>query len=134
MAEYIAVVHTDGASNFGASFPDFPGAITAANSLEELRIMAEEALSLHIEGMTEDGEDIPAPSSLDEVVQHEDYKDAIAVMVIKASDETVPSVRVNITVPDRMLKRIDSYAAEHGLTRSGFLVQAAKKEMETAKT
>ena len=131
MSEYIALVHKERDTDFGASFPDFPGAITAAESLEELRVVAQEALTFHIEGMREDGEDVPAPSSLDEIIQHEDFKDAVAVMVINAADDAAVSVRVNITVPDRMLKRIDNYAAEHGLTRSGFLVQAAKKEMET---
>ncbi|RME56660.1 hypothetical protein D6779_10190, partial [Candidatus Parcubacteria bacterium] len=37
--------------------------------------------------------------------------------------------RVNITVPERLLARIDEYARSHGETRSGFLVQAALEHM-----
>lgn len=33
--------------------------------------------------------------------------------------------KINITVPRRVLHRIDSYAASHGETRSGFLTRAA---------
>jgi predicted RNase H-like HicB family nuclease len=130
MTEYIALIHKEAKTGFGASFPDFPGAVTVAETLEELRNSAEEVLAFHIEGMLEDGEEIPAPSSLDVIVELEDYKDAEAVLVVKAPDSVLPAVRVNVTIPDQMLKRIDRHAAKHGLTRSGFLVQAAKKEME----
>ncbi len=130
MSEYIALIHKEPTTGFGASFPDFPGAVTVSETLEELRANAEEALALHIEGMMEDGDDIPTPSAFDVIAQVQDFQDAVAVLVIKAPDVSAPAVRINVTIPDQMLKRIDSYAAKHGLTRSGFLVQAAKKEIE----
>jgi predicted RNase H-like HicB family nuclease len=130
MSEYIALIHKEPSTGFGASFPDFPGAVTVADTLEELRAAAEEVLAFHIEGMLEDGEDIPAASVLDTVVTLDDYKDAVAVLVVKAPDSVSPAVRINITIPDQMLKRIDRHAAKHGLTRSGFLVQAARTEIE----
>lgn len=37
--------------------------------------------------------------------------------------------KINITIPRRVLARVDDYARSHGLTRSGFLVQAAEKAM-----
>ncbi len=42
--EYIAYLHKDKKSDYGVSFPDFPGCITAGTSLEEARRMAAEAL------------------------------------------------------------------------------------------
>lgn len=130
MAEYIALIHKDADSAYGASFPDFPGAVTAASTLEELRSEAEELLALHLEGMAEDGDPIPEPTSLDIVAGYPDYRDAVAVLVVKAPESLAPAVRINITIPDPVLKRIDRHAAKQGLTRSGFLVQAAKKEMD----
>jgi predicted RNase H-like HicB family nuclease len=65
---YIALVHKDPDSDFGVSFPDFPGLVTAGRTLEEAKAMAEEALALHIAGMEEDGEDIPEPLSLDDLM------------------------------------------------------------------
>ena len=56
MRHYIALIHKDEDSDFGVSFPDFPGCITAGSSVQE-------ALALHIEGMNEDGLPIPEPSS-----------------------------------------------------------------------
>ena len=130
MSEYIALIHKEPTTGFGASFPDFPGAVTVSETLEELRANAEEALALHIEGMMEDGEEIPMPSPFDVIAEGSDFQDAVAVLVVNAPDASAPAVRINVTIPDQMLKRIDSYAAKHGLTRSGFLVQAAKKEIE----
>ena len=37
MANYIAVVHKDPKSDFGVSFPDFPGCITAGSSIDEAK-------------------------------------------------------------------------------------------------
>jgi predicted RNase H-like HicB family nuclease len=62
---YIAYLHKERDSDFGVSFPDFPGCVTAGRTLEEARRMAAEALALHIEGMMEDGEVVPEPSNLD---------------------------------------------------------------------
>ena len=131
MSEYIALIHKEATTGFGASFPDFPGAITVSETLEELRARAEEALAFHIEGMLEDGNDIPMPSELDAIAKAPYFQDAVAVLVIKAPNVSATAVRINVTIPDHMLKRIDSYAARNGLTRSGFLVQAAKKEIAT---
>ncbi|MBF8254958.1 MAG: hypothetical protein HW373_1653 [Deltaproteobacteria bacterium] len=44
--EYIAYLHKDRKSDFGVSFPDFPGCVTAGKTLDEARRMAVEALSL----------------------------------------------------------------------------------------
>jgi predicted RNase H-like HicB family nuclease len=66
MRHYIGIVHKDKGSDFGVSFPDFPGAVTAASSLDEAIEMAAEALALHVEGMLAEGEAIPAPSTFDE--------------------------------------------------------------------
>lgn len=129
MADYIALIHKDAESSFGVSFPDLPGVITAADTMEELRQEAEEALAFHLEGMAADGTSIPVPSSLDEIVKHPDYKDAVAVILIHAADVDTPSVRVNITMPEMVLRQIDRHAADHGYTRSGFLVHAAKKAL-----
>jgi predicted RNase H-like HicB family nuclease len=57
--KYIAYLHKEKKSDYGVSFPDFPGCITAGETLDEARRNAVEALSLHIKGMLEDGEEIP---------------------------------------------------------------------------
>lgn len=130
MAHYIALIHTDADSDYGVSFPDFPGCISAGATLDEARDMAAEALTFHIEGMVEDGEAIPEPSSLEQVMADHENRDGVAILV--ATEIKSKSVRVNITMPEETLRDVDRYAEAHGFTRSGFLVQAAKRVMEKA--
>lgn len=127
MSEYIAVIHKEPKSAFGASFPDLPGCISAAATLEDLRPMIEESLGLHIEGMIEDGEAVPEPSPLETIVKSKDYKDAVAVMVVKAPALAEAIVRVNITLLEKTLAQIDRKAAAKGMSRSSFLVKAAER-------
>ena len=79
--EYIAYLHKDRKSDFGVSFPDFPGCVTAGKTLDEARRMAAEALGLHIEGMMEDGEAIPEASMLDDLTNDPAMKGAVAFLV-----------------------------------------------------
>ena len=81
MADYIGMVHKDDDSDFSLAFPDFPGCVTAGRDLPELKRMAEEALAFHIEGMLEDGERIPAPSSLEAVMLDPDNRDGVPMLV-----------------------------------------------------
>jgi predicted RNase H-like HicB family nuclease len=128
MREYIALIHKDADSDYGVSFPDLPGCITAGSTLDEARSMAAEALALHLEGLQEDGEAIPAPSSLEEIMADRANRDAVAVL-IPAPVSTAKSVRINITLPADVLEEIDRRAEREGFTRSGFLAQAARKAM-----
>jgi predicted RNase H-like HicB family nuclease len=81
MRSYIGLIHKDADSDFGVSFPDFPGAITAGSDLDDARAMAEEALTLHIEGMVEDGEAIPEPSTPEEVMSDPDNRTGVIILV-----------------------------------------------------
>ncbi len=125
MTHYIALIHKDVDSDYGVSFPDFPGCISAGSTLDEARDMGAEALAFHIEGMVEDGLTIPDPSDLEAVMSDPDNRDGVAIL-IKAEVNT-KAVRVNITIPQDALNLIDAYAEAHGYTRSGFLVKAARQ-------
>jgi predicted RNase H-like HicB family nuclease len=128
MRHYIALIHKDADSDYGVSFPDLPGVVSAGSNLDEARKMATEALAFHLEGMAQDGEAVPEPSSLEEVMATAANKDGVAVL-IEAPAAEVKSVRINITMPADVLDQIDKYAEREGFTRSGFLAQAAKKAM-----
>jgi predicted RNase H-like HicB family nuclease len=80
MKQYIALIHKDADSDYGVSFPDLPGVISAGSTLDEARDMATEALALHIEGLIEDGEAIPEPSSLEDVMANAENRDGVAVL------------------------------------------------------
>lgn len=131
MRQYIALIHKDAESDYGVSFPDLPGCVTAGVDLDDARRMAEEALALHLEGMEQDGDPIPEPSSLEAVMADRENWGGVAILV-KAPQKAVRTIRVNVTVPEDELERIDRFADEHGYTRSGFLLRAAKREMKAA--
>src|SRR6476620_11107714 len=101
---YIGLIHKDKDSDYGVSFSDFPGVITAGTDLDDARAMAEEALALHIEGMLADGDPLPEPSSLDDIMANPDNKNAVAIVVEIASFHTAR--RVNITLPEDVLMQI----------------------------
>jgi len=128
MTNYIALIHKEKDSDFGVSFPDFPGLVSAGADLDEARAMAEEALSFHIDGMLDDGETIPRPSSLEAIMQAPENKDSVAILISLRTTSS-KSVRVNITLPEDVLHEIDRFSEAHGLSRSGFLMRAAKREM-----
>jgi predicted RNase H-like HicB family nuclease len=121
--EYIAYLHKDKKSDYGVSFPDFPGCITAGRTLEEARRMAAEALAVHIQGMVEDGMVVPEPSKLDDLESDPDLRQGVAVLVTAESPEK--RVRINITARESQIAEIDRRAKEAGLTRSGYIVQCA---------
>ena len=58
-----AVVIEKGPANYSAYVPDLPGCIATGNTLEEIETNIREAIEFHIEGMVEDGDPIPEPSS-----------------------------------------------------------------------
>src|SRR5712691_6624964 len=121
--EYIAYLHKDRDSDYGVSFPDFPGCVTAGRTLDEASRMAAEALALHIQGMVEDGDAVPEPSKIDDIAADVAKRGAVAFLVsVDAPDATV---RVNITARESQIARIDALAEAAGLTRSGYMVRAA---------
>jgi predicted RNase H-like HicB family nuclease len=121
--DYIAYLHREKGSDFGVSFPDFPGCITAGRTLEEARSMAAEALALHIRGMVEDSMEIPEPSKLDDLENDPLLRRGIAFLV--TAEFPGKRVRVNITALESQLAKIDRLAGKAGLTRSKYMVECA---------
>lgn len=129
MTQYIALIHKDEGTDYGVSFPDFPGCITAGTTLDEARRNAIDVLAFHIGGMVEDGDPIPLPSTLEAIMADSENRDGVAILV-DAPMQTPKSVRINVSVPEDVLERIDDYAGRAGYTRSGFLTRAAIREIE----
>ena len=129
MGQYIGLIHKEARSDYGVSFPDYPGVVTAGKDLDDARTMAEEALTLHVEGLIEDGEALPEPSSIEAVMSDPENKESVAILVAVKTAAS-KSVRVNVTLPEDVLTQIDKYAEAHGLSRSGFLAKAAKQVID----
>ncbi len=124
MASTIALLCREARSDYGVDFPDFPGCVSAGRTLDEARRMAAEALPLHIYGMLEDGAAMPAPSSLEAVMEGPDNRDAVGFLVEVPTRGTRP-VRVNVTLPEELVAAIDRVTTN----RSRFLSEAAREKL-----
>jgi len=65
--QYLVIVEK-GPTSYGAYVPDLPGCVAAADSRDEVLTLIREAIEMHIEGLREDGQPIPEPSSFSAVV------------------------------------------------------------------
>jgi predicted RNase H-like HicB family nuclease len=65
---YLVVVEK-GPESYGAYVPDLPGCVAAGETKEEALSLIREAIEFHLEGLKEEGQPIPAPTSSSELVE-----------------------------------------------------------------
>jgi len=132
MTYYPAFIHYEPDHAHSVFFPDVPGCFSAGDTLDECFANARQALAFHMEGLTEDGLDIPKPSSLDELKANkdfeDDFKEATIIRVPLLMNIAAPK-RVNISLDQGLLSAIDQAAKEQGMTRSAFLASAALQRL-----
>ncbi|WP_147652844.1 type II toxin-antitoxin system HicB family antitoxin [Vulcaniibacterium gelatinicum] len=127
---FALALHTDDGRHYGVTVPDLPGCFSAGDSIDEAIEQATEAIDGHCELLAERGGDLPAPRPLAEHQANPDLAGAIwAIVDVPIERYFGPAQKINITVPAATLRRIDDYAQRHGLSRSGFLVEAAQRAM-----
>ncbi len=66
--KYLVIIEP-GHNNFSAYAPDLPGCVSTGDTLEEVKSNIQEAISFHLDGMKQDGEPVPEPSSISEYVE-----------------------------------------------------------------
>ena len=114
---------------FGVVIPDFPGCFSAGDTLDDAMLGAEEAAAAWIDAVLDAGGAIPAPTSLDTVRKSATYEGwSFGVISLDPAllDDTIE--RVNITLPRRVLKRLDALARAAGETRSGYIAHLTLEE------
>lgn len=128
---YPIYVHKDNDSAYGAVFPDIPGCFAAADDIQALPRAAQEAVEAHF---GTDDDPIPAASAPDTWADHEDYQGSGFWMLVKIDLSRVRSraIRLNISLPESLVQRIDATARQRGQSRSAFLATAAEREMTEA--
>jgi predicted RNase H-like HicB family nuclease len=75
---YPVYVHKDPESAYGVTFPDFPGCFSAADELDEIPRLAQEAVEVHFEG--EDVE-IPSPTAIEELAADSTYEGGLWLLI-----------------------------------------------------
>ena len=127
ISHYLGVAEP-GPSNWSISFPAFPGTVTTGNTFAELMVNARDALASVIEAMQEDGQPIPdgfvgrpgeAPSFSDA-----DYRGPHIVLVpVEIGGK---AVRINVTMDEGLVARLDHVAGRVHSTRSALLARGAR--------
>ena len=125
-----ALIHEEGRV-FGVSFPDFPGVVATARSVEDAIRKGSDALTFHVAGMVEDGDPLPLLRGLVELKADRDYREAAkgAVVAVIPFELPAKAVRLNISMDETLLQAVDRAAEAVGQTRSAFLAEAARQRL-----
>lgn len=120
----IAIETGDDGHAFGVVVPDLPGCFSAGDTLDEAIDNAKEAIELWLETVIDDGGAVPEPRSIAEHQAGGEYAGWVwAVVPIDLAALSDKAERVNITLPARVLRRIDAAAKAAEETRSGFIAR-----------
>ena len=129
MARYAAIIESDG-SSYGAWFPDCPGCVTMADSMDGVVEQAAQVLRLWADDLSSRDKQLPVPRSLESLRQDPDVADSFkrggAAMLVPLLLDRGRPARANISLDRGLLEAIDEAAKARGLTRSAFLASAAR--------
>lgn len=127
MKYYYAVVHKDADSAFGVHFPDLPGCFSAADDLNDVVPNAVEAMELWLEDQAE-----PDASTIERIreVAADDLAEGAFLVLVPRVTTSGKLTRVNLSMDMGMLAAIDAAASTRKLTRSAFLAEAARNEIQ----
>jgi predicted RNase H-like HicB family nuclease len=104
---------------FGVTVPDLPGCFSAGDTLDETLINAEEAVAAWIDATLDDGHAIPRASDLASLTVPAGWVVGLISVDPSLLDDTAE--RVNVTIPRRVLARIDAQAQAAGQSRSAYI-------------
>ncbi|NKJ02779.1 type II toxin-antitoxin system HicB family antitoxin [Novosphingobium sp. SG707] len=126
MKTFFALVHKDADSAYGVTFPDLPGCFSAADDLADVLPNACEALELWFED-----EPMVEPRALDAITTEvaEELAAGAFLLAVPLLTSAGRSVRVNLSLDKGILEAIDTAASMRKLTRSAFIVEAARNEI-----
>ncbi len=123
-----------GPRSFGISFIDFPGCVSAGDTMEELIAMGHEALQLHVDGMVEDGAPIPEPGQVTlerTVAQYDDPEDPIedeawVAVVPILIDIRAQDADVRVPIKASLFRKVGEVATD----REKFIMDATLRELD----
>lgn len=124
---YIALVEEAEEGGYGVSFPDLPGCVSGGDDMDDAVSNAAEALSLHLNGMVEDGDDLPSSRSLNQVDGDLGKPAGRFVYASVSAEVEDGNERVNVYLPKSLLRQIEAFGDRSGIdNRSTFLRLAAR--------
>lgn len=129
---YVGFIHKDPDSDYGISFPDIPGCISVGDTIDEAVAMGTEALGGHIKWMEADGDDVPAPRSMQEILDDPalaDDREGATLVLVPLVRDLGSTTRINVSLDLGLLHAMDSAARRRKQTRSAFIASAVRKQL-----
>ncbi|MDF9787555.1 type II toxin-antitoxin system HicB family antitoxin [Polynucleobacter sphagniphilus] len=123
----IAIEPGSSKTAWGVVVPDLPGCFSAADGgIDEAIEKAKEAIELWIEIALDNAKDVPKPSLITDLQKKKEFKGFIwAIVEINPALLSDDIERVNISLPKRVLARLDAKAKSAGENRSGYIAHMA---------
>lgn len=131
---YIVAIEPGDSENpdFGVVIPDLPGCYAQGETLDAAIKDAKESAEGWLEVMLERGENVPKASTADDLIAaHPEWKHWLwAVIDVDLSLMSDKKERINVILPQRILRRLDAMAKNAGDSRSGFIAQLVMSQVQ----
>lgn len=113
-------------SNWSITFPDLPGVTSVAEKFSDVMRQAKDALATAVEDMEKEGEALP-PSIEEDALPNYDRTAHHDPRILLVPVETAGrALRVNVSLDEGLLARIDDVSKRTGLSRSSLLARGAR--------
>jgi len=129
METYYAIVHQEGDSAFGISFPDLEGCFSAADTEAEIITQAQDALALYFD----EASSPPRASTIAELRRNPEVADDLAAgafLLAVPFIRTARKSRYNVVLDTSLVEGIDRAAEAVGVSRSEFIARAASRSLK----
>ena len=127
VAVYPALVTGDVSGGYRAEFADFAGATVSEPNAGDLLRAARERLRRELAELERHGRDWPSATPVEALGERLQAARAALLLVDVQVEET--PVRVNISIGDRLLRRLDEAAEAQNMTRSGYIAAAVRQRL-----
>ena len=125
---YVALVSAAPPAGYRAVFHDLPGCTAEGADLAQLLINARRALTARLEAIESAAEAWPAATPIERIAPE---AGVMPIPIDVAVDD--PPIRLNISLGERLVQRLDAAAEARGMTRSGFIARSVRASLgETA--
>jgi hypothetical protein len=108
------------------------GCISAGDTLDEASANAVEALSGHLRWLEADGDPVPQPRTLEEILADPElieWREGALLIAIPVVRDLGSTTRINVSLDLGLLQAIDSEARQRKQTRSAFIASAVRNEL-----
>lgn len=118
-------------TNWSILFPSFPGVTSVAETFADVMRQAKDALASAVEDMEKDHEPLPASIEENAVPDYDrsPFHDPRALLV--PVEVAGRALRVNVSLDEGLLARIDDVSKRTGLSRSALLARGARMVIAT---